>query len=94
MQIMIREGTHEKNFEDLIPLINDFNSFHISLVSDDRDPIDLREKGHLNYLIRKAIYINENNLANSIIFSKQVKLIKIGKLQRMIHLLVLQSKEY
>jgi adenine deaminase len=55
MQIMIREGTHEKNFEDLIPLINDFNSFHISLVSDDRDPIDLREKGHLNYLIRKAI---------------------------------------
>jgi uncharacterized protein len=40
---------------DVIPLINDFNSFHISLVSDDRDPIDLREKGHLNYLIRKAI---------------------------------------
>jgi adenine deaminase len=44
MQIMIREGTHEKNFEDLIPLINDFNSFHISLVSDDRDPIDFEGK--------------------------------------------------
>jgi adenine deaminase len=54
MHIMIMEGTHEKNLEDLIPLINDFNSFHISLVSDDRDPIDLREKGHLDYLIRKA----------------------------------------
>ena len=55
MHIMIREGTHEKNLEDLIPLINDFNSFHFSLVSDDRDPIDLREKGHLDYLIRKAV---------------------------------------
>ena len=42
MHIMIRQGAHEKNLQDLIPLINDFNSFHISLVSDDRDPIDLK----------------------------------------------------
>ena len=41
--IMIRQGTHEKNLHDLIPIINNFNSFHISLVSDDRNPIDLKE---------------------------------------------------
>jgi adenine deaminase len=55
MHIMIRQGAHEKNLQDLIPIINDFNSFHMSLVSDDRDPIDLKENGHLDYLIRTAI---------------------------------------
>jgi adenine deaminase len=55
MHIMIRQGTHEKNLQDLIPLINDFNSFAVSLVSDDRDPIDLKKNGHLDYLVRTAI---------------------------------------
>jgi adenine deaminase len=55
MHIMLRQGTHEKNLQDLIPIINNFNSFHISLVSDDRDPIDLKENGHVDYLVRTAI---------------------------------------
>ena len=55
MHIMIRQGAHERNLQDLIPLINDFNSSHISLVSDDRDVIDLKENGHMDYLIRTAI---------------------------------------
>jgi len=55
MHIMIRQGTHEKNLQDLIPLINDFNSSHVSLVSDDRDVIDLKENGHMDYLVRTAI---------------------------------------
>jgi adenine deaminase len=55
MHIMIRQGVHEKNLQDLISLINDFNSSHISLVSDDRDVIDLKENGHMDYLVRTAI---------------------------------------
>jgi adenine deaminase len=55
MHIMLRQGTHEKNLQNLIPIINNFNSFHISLVSDDRDPIDLKENGHVDYLVRTAI---------------------------------------
>jgi adenine deaminase len=55
MHIMIRQGTHEKNLQDLVPLINDFNSSSMSLVSDDRDPIDLKENGHLDFLVRTAI---------------------------------------
>jgi adenine deaminase len=55
MHIMIRQGAHEKNLQDLIPIINDFNSSHVSLVSDDRDPIDLRENGHVDYLVRLCI---------------------------------------
>jgi adenine deaminase len=55
MHIMIREGTHEKNLQSLIPLINNLNASNLSLVSDDRDPIDLKENGHLDYMIRRAI---------------------------------------
>ncbi|MDQ4101882.1 MAG: adenine deaminase [Thermoproteota archaeon] len=55
IHIMIRQGTHEKNLRDLVSIINDFNSSQISLVSDDRDPIDLKENGHLDYLVRTAI---------------------------------------
>jgi adenine deaminase len=55
MHIMIRQGAHEKNLHDLLPIINEFNSHRISLVSDDRDPIDLVANGHLDYLVRTAI---------------------------------------
>src|SRR6478735_5611348 len=34
---------------------NDYNSSNISLVSDDRDVIDLKENGHMDYLVRTAI---------------------------------------
>jgi adenine deaminase len=55
MHIMIRERTHEKNLKDLTPLVNEYNSSRFSLVSDDRNPIDLKENGHLDHLIRMAI---------------------------------------
>jgi adenine deaminase len=55
MHIMIRQGTHEKNLRELIPLVNEFNSSNISLVSDDRDAIDLKNNGHMDYLVRSAI---------------------------------------
>lgn len=44
MRIVIRQGTHEKNLQDLIAVINEFDSSHMSLVSDDRSPADLKEK--------------------------------------------------
>lgn len=55
MHIMIRQGTHERNLQNFLPLINDFNSSHISLISDDRSAIDLKQNGHMDYLIRTAI---------------------------------------
>jgi adenine deaminase len=45
----------KKNLEDLIVIINEFNSSHMNLVSDDRSPADLKENGHIDYLIRSAI---------------------------------------
>jgi len=55
MHLMLREGSREHNLADLLPLINDYNSCNCSLVSDDRHVIDLLDKGHLDYSIRKAI---------------------------------------
>jgi adenine deaminase len=55
LHIMIRQGTHEKNLKELIPLVNEFNSNNISLISDDRDAIDLKNNGHMDYLVRSAI---------------------------------------
>ncbi len=55
MHLMLREGSREHNLDDLLPLINSYNSANCSLVSDDRHVIDLLHKGHLDYSIRKAI---------------------------------------
>ncbi len=44
-----------KKLSKLLPLVNEFNSSHFSLVSDDRDPIDLKENGHIDYLVRMCI---------------------------------------
>ena len=55
MMLMIREGTSAKNLEELIPLVNDRNVRRICLVSDDIHPQDLLLRGHLDFLIKKAI---------------------------------------
>jgi adenine deaminase len=55
MYLMIREGSAAKNLEDLIPLVNDTSLRRLLLISDDRQPDDLRHQGHLDYAIRKAI---------------------------------------
>ncbi len=52
--VMIREGTAEKNLDDLIGLAL-MGGEGLSLVSDDRHPVDLIEKGHLDYSVRRAI---------------------------------------
>ncbi len=55
MHIFMREGSHEHNLKTLLPIVNDDNSAHVSIVSDDRDVQDLVENGHLNNSVRKAI---------------------------------------
>lgn len=55
MRIMIREGSAAKNMRELLPLINETNSRNLMFVSDDLDPFDIIEKGHLNNLLRMAI---------------------------------------
>jgi adenine deaminase len=55
MYIMIREGTTEKNLEELITVVNNQNSRQFMLVTDDKHPEDLIGLGHIDHLVRMAI---------------------------------------
>ncbi len=55
MHIMIRQGTSQHNMEALLPLVSDRNWHYFSMVSDDRHPQDLDEKGHLDENLRQSV---------------------------------------
>jgi len=52
---MIREGSAAKNLGDLLPLVNERNSRRFFFVTDDRNPQDLLDEGHINYAVKLAI---------------------------------------
>ena len=54
--IMIREGTAAKNLEALIDLVKSEKHFsRCMFCTDDKHPNDLLEKGHIDYICRKAV---------------------------------------
>ncbi|SDU49270.1 adenine deaminase [Desulfobacula phenolica] len=55
MHILIREGTSERNLEDLIGIVTKENSWHFSFATDDKHPDDLLEEGHIDHSLRKSI---------------------------------------
>ena len=55
MRLMIREGSSEKNLEELIPLVNSNNYHRCLFVTDDRNALDLVHDGDVDAVIRKAI---------------------------------------
>ena len=55
MSLIIREGSVAKNLETLAPLVNDFNSCQCLLCTDDRNPYEIFNEGHINYLVKKMI---------------------------------------
>ncbi len=55
MRLMIREGSTEKNLEELLPLVNDGNYHRCLLVVDDRNARDILREGDVDAVVRKAI---------------------------------------
>ena len=53
--IMIREGTAARNLEALTPLLCDKYVERCMFCTDDKHPSDLLEKGHIDYIVKKAI---------------------------------------
>ncbi len=54
--IMIREGTAAQNLEALIDLVKSPKHFdRCMFCTDDKHPNDLLEKGHMDYICRKAV---------------------------------------
>ncbi len=63
MRILIREGSVSKDLHALAPIITERNSPYICLCTDDRNPLDIAEYGHLDYMIRTAIELGADPLA-------------------------------
>ena len=63
MRILIREGTVSRDLDSLQPLLNETTSPYICLCTDDRNPLDVAEHGHLDYMIRRLIELGTSPLA-------------------------------
>lgn len=55
ISVWIREGSVAKDVEALAELITPATSAYVGFCTDDRNPLDIHEEGHLDYLIRKSI---------------------------------------
>jgi adenine deaminase len=63
MRVLIREGSVSKDLHALSALITERHSPYIAFCTDDRNPLDIAEHGHLDYLIRTAIALGAPPLA-------------------------------
>jgi len=55
MWIMIRQGSAARNLEALLPLVLEHGTTNCLLCTDDREPHDLQEHGHINDVVREAV---------------------------------------
>ncbi len=55
MAVMIREGTVAKNLNNLGKVINESNSIDCMLCTDDRNPYEIKNDGHINSMVRHLI---------------------------------------
>lgn len=55
MAIFIREGSVSKDLNALAEILDENTSSFVALCTDDRNPLDIGEEGHLDALIRRLI---------------------------------------
>ncbi|WP_417626936.1 adenine deaminase [Pararhodobacter aggregans] len=55
MRVLIREGSVSKDLEALAEILTPVTSAYLCLCTDDRNPLDIAEHGHLDYMIRRLI---------------------------------------
>ncbi|MBN9671465.1 adenine deaminase [Roseibium aggregatum] len=55
MTILMREGSVSKDLDALAPILTPDVSAFVALCTDDRNPLDIAEEGHLDSMIRRLI---------------------------------------
>ena len=55
LRVLIREGSVSKDMAALAPLLTEITAPYMCLCTDDRNPLDIAEQGHLDYMIRSLI---------------------------------------
>ncbi len=63
MRVLIREGSVSKDLHALAPLLTERTAPYMCLCTDDRNPLDIAEEGHLDYMIRTLISLGTPPLA-------------------------------
>jgi len=55
MWLLIREASMARNLQALLPLVHEYGPSRIAFCTDDRDPEDIADTGHLNGMVRDAV---------------------------------------
>jgi adenine deaminase len=55
MWLLIREASMARNLHALLPLVHELGTNRIAFCTDDRDPEDIAENGHINGMVREAV---------------------------------------
>ena len=55
IHVLIREGSCAKDADALLPLLNAYTSATLGMCSDDRNPLDIEEAGHIDCIVNKAL---------------------------------------
>ncbi|MFD1795831.1 adenine deaminase [Paracoccus aurantiacus] len=55
MRVLIREGSVSKDLDALAPVLTPLTAPYMCLCTDDRNPLDIAEEGHLDNMIRRLI---------------------------------------
>lgn len=55
MRVMVREGSVAKNAKDLVQVLSDYSGMHCMVCTDDRNPLDISEEGHLDFILKIAM---------------------------------------
>lgn len=63
MTILIREGSVSKDLSALSSIISIETAPYLAFCTDDRNPLDIAEEGHLDFIIRSAIKMGAPSLA-------------------------------
>ena len=63
LRVLIREGSVSKDLRALAPILTDRHAPYLCFCTDDRNPLDISEHGHLDYMIRTAIALGCSPLA-------------------------------
>jgi adenine deaminase len=53
--LLIREASMARNLHALLPLVQEYGTSRMAFCTDDRDPEDIADSGHINQMVREAV---------------------------------------
>jgi len=63
MRVLIREGSVSRDLQALVGVLTERHSPYLGFCTDDRNPLDIAELGHIDHIIRTAIALGAPPLA-------------------------------